>query len=225
MLMGLVNVCVPAQVLLVVVPKAREKVATGPTSAPAPEIWSGYVPTGDEVATLVTPAVPFEEYRRLPCESAVVVARPVQVTVESAPLTSVPSAAYPLKGPEKVSVVVDTSPSVAGVPFVVVQYARRPAVSLVEVETVPMPVPPPVASRVVPSKVRFVPTVRDFISEVPLPTRMPPRVVEAVPPEETGSADERASDEAVTLPEKSPLPVTDSASLGDSVPIPTKPAV
>ena len=64
---------------------------------------------------------------------------------------------------------------------------------MVEVETVPDP-PPPEALSVVPSKVRFVPMESDFIAEVPLPTRIPPRdVEEAVPPLAIPSADASVS--------------------------------
>jgi hypothetical protein len=57
---------------------AREMVALlPPTSAPAPPVIAMPVPTlSEEVATLYTPADPFET-RRLEEASAVVVARPV----------------------------------------------------------------------------------------------------------------------------------------------------
>jgi hypothetical protein len=105
-------------------------------------------------------------------------------------------------------------PRRAGVPLVVVQYGSWPAVSEEDVETVPDP-PPPVADRVVPSKVRLVPIASDLIALKPLPTKIPPSEVDdAVPPEEIGSAvvRERESavieDVAVIAPPKKLVPLT-----------------
>ena len=47
---------------------------------------------------------------------------------------------------------------------------------------------PPVDERVVPSHVRLEPMTTDFTAPVPLPARIPPSVVEPVPPFETESA-------------------------------------
>ena len=84
------------------------------------------------VAIPYTPAPPFET-RRLLEDGWDVVERPVQLMVELEPPISAPRMEYPVKGPEKPMVVVATFPSVAGVPFVEVQYARFPAVSEVDV--------------------------------------------------------------------------------------------
>ena len=46
-----------------------------------------------------------------------------------------------------------------------------------------------VAERVVPSNVRLEPMASDLIGDVPLPTKIPPRVVELVPPKLTASVD------------------------------------
>lgn len=66
-----------------------------------------------------------------------------------------------------------------------------PCTGVVEVEMVPLPVPPPVAESVVPSKVRLLPMTSDLIAPVPLPTKIPPRgVEEPVPPTFTASVDD-----------------------------------
>jgi hypothetical protein len=65
---------------------------------------------------------------------AEVVARPVHVMEELVPPTREPKVPAVRRGePETVRLVVATLPSLAGVPFVVVQYEREPAVSPVEV--------------------------------------------------------------------------------------------
>ena len=97
-------------------------------------------------------------------------------------------------------------------------------------------IPEPLVASVVPSKVRPEPTTSDLRALVPLPTKMPPRVVLAVPPYATPSALVRLSVlmEAVPvavrfaserLPEKRPLPWTERVEPGVVVPMPTFPVV
>ena len=95
-----------------------------------------------DVATPYAAPAPAAEYTRmlLPATGEVV-ERPVPPPVELIVIGEAPIAvkAVQVVLPEQETEVVATCPNFAGVPEVVVQYGRNPAISFVEVPTVPLP--------------------------------------------------------------------------------------